>query len=263
MNWVWDHSQSRHSARLVLLSIAWHLHDERPGDAAWPSVAALAEKTALTERAVRAAIRDLAVMGELVVEYNAGPGGCNRYRVPMTPAKSAPPLKTLQGEEFAGGADPASAQVNGHDPANSSPPENSSPLKKTTGDPANSAGGTRKNQKTKTSAQKQRGKPDPAKAAKHEVADALAAGFWEHHKTHTAQSFMAIRQIIRTAIANELPRNDVAKALDKLAKDRMAISGGTITTALKQIRNPGHVNGNGQAPLPENVRPRDEHRYRR
>lgn len=262
MTWVWDHSRSQHGARLVLLAIAWHLNEEKPGEPAWPSVAALAEKTALTERAVRTAVRDLAVMGELVVEYNAGPGGCNRYRVPMTPAKSSPPLQSFQGADFAGGAGSESAQVNGHDPAKSSSPENSSPLKKTTGDPADSAGGNGKNRKTKASAQK-RGNSDPAKAAKHEVADALAAAFWEVHKASTAQSFIAIRQIIRTAISNGLPRNDVAKALDKLAREGTAISGGTITTARKQIRNPGHVNGNGAAPLPENVRPREEHRYRR
>lgn len=249
----------------MLLAIADYLNEDRPGDGAWPSVAAIAGKTALTERAVRSAIRDLAVMGELVVGYNTGPGGCNRYHVPMTPANSAPPPENFAGANFAGGQEPESPQVNGQTPAMFSPPENFSPLKKTSGDPANSAGGTRRNQKTKASAQKQRGKPDTAKAAKHEVADALAAAFWEVHKTHTAQSFMAIRQIVRTAIANEQPRNDVAKALDRLAREGRAISGGTITTALGQIRTPGRVNGNGHAsaPMPENVRPHDEHRYRR
>ena len=253
--WVWDHSRSQHSARLVLLAIADYLNEERPREAAWPSVAAIAKKTALTERAVRAAIRDLAVMGELVVEYNAGRGGCNRYRVPMTPAKSSPPLQSFQGEDFAGGGKAESAHVNGHDPANSAPPENSSPLKKTTGDPANSAGGTRSNQKTKSkaSAQKQRGKPDAAKTAKHEVADALAAGFWEVHKSRTAQSFIAIRQIIRTAISNGLPRNDVARALDKLAREQRAISGGAITNALRELGAQGNGGASG-APGPDRAR---------
>jgi len=100
-----------------------------------------------------------------------------------------------------------------------------------------------------------------AKPPKHAVADELAAAFWERHKAATAQTFLAVRQVIRTAIANGLARNDVARALDALAKEGRAISGGTITTALAQIRNP-----NGSRPGPAaltGVSPRDEHRYRR
>jgi hypothetical protein len=112
---------------------------------------------------------------------------------------------------------------------------------------------------------KPKSKPTGATApAKHEVADALAAAFWEHHQSRTAQSFISIRQVIRTAIANQLPRDDVARALDKLARESRPISGGTITTALQQIRNPGSSNGRvTAAPLPPTVSPRDEHRYRR
>lgn len=70
--------------------------------------------------------------------------------------------------------------------------------------------------------------------------------FWERHKSATAQPFLAVRQVIRTAIANGLPRNDVARALDYLAREGRAISGGTITTALSQIRNPQQQNGRHQ-----------------
>ena len=97
MTWVWNHSGSRHGARLVLLAIA----DCASGDGgnAWPSNAELQRKSGLGERAVQSAIAELAKLGELEVRYNEGPGGCNRYRVIMdprnicTPAESAPPQK--------------------------------------------------------------------------------------------------------------------------------------------------------------------------
>jgi hypothetical protein len=75
-----------------------------------------------------------------------------------------------------------------------------------------------------------------AQPPKHAAADELTADFWERHHTNTAQSFIAVRGIVRTAIANDLPRDDVARALDRLANEGRAISGGTLTTALTQIR---------------------------
>ena len=90
-NWVWDHSKSRHGARLVLLALADHMN--APDSWAWPSNKALRGKTNLTERAVRLAVAELIELGELAVDLNSGPGGCNRYRVIITvtpPAKIAP-----------------------------------------------------------------------------------------------------------------------------------------------------------------------------
>lgn len=84
--------------------------------------------------------------------------------------------------------------------------------------------------------------PKPA-TAKHAPADALAAKFWEIHKGSTAQSFLVIRGIVRTALGNGLPRDDVARALDRLAQEGRAISGGSITTALAQIRGVPGANG--------------------
>lgn len=106
--------------------------------------------------------------------------------------------------------------------------------------------------------------PKNKNTAKHEVADALAAAFWERHKAATAQGFIPIRQIIRTALANGLPRDNVARALDKLAREGRPISGGTITAAIHEIKNPHGTNGRSAAStLPADVSPRDEHRYRR
>lgn len=71
---------------------------------------------------------------------------------------------------------------------------------------------------------------------RHAVADALAAAFWDRHKAATAQPFLGIRQVIRTAISNGLSRNDVARALDHLARGGVAVSGGSITNALSEVR---------------------------
>jgi hypothetical protein len=100
--------------------------------------------------------------------------------------------------------------------------------------------------------------PVRAKAgAKHELADALTAAFWDRHQGKTAQSFIAIRGIVRTAIANGLPRNDVAHALDKLARECIGISGASITNALREIypeRYPKVGSANGRAPGPDRAR---------
>ncbi len=81
MTWVWEHSRSQPAHRLVLLAIADCANDA--GEQAYPSGATLAKKTGLSERGVRAALVGLASIGELHVEYKAGPRGCNRYRVVM------------------------------------------------------------------------------------------------------------------------------------------------------------------------------------
>lgn len=85
-------------------------------------------------------------------------------------------------------------------------------------------------------ADKPRGDTKTPKPSKHEKADELAAAFWDIHKTRMAQPFIAIRGIIRTALSNGLERDDVARALDLLAREGTAISGGTLQTTLKQIK---------------------------
>lgn len=88
MAWVWEHSTSPAVPRLVLLAIADCANDA--GEQAYPSTATLAQKTNLSERGVRGALAKLVELGELSVDYKAGPRGCNRYRVIMTdPASRA------------------------------------------------------------------------------------------------------------------------------------------------------------------------------
>lgn len=82
MAWVWEHSQAKPVHRLVLLAIADCANDT--GADAYPATATLARKTGLSERGVRGAVAELVELGELRVEFKAGPRGCNRYRVLMS-----------------------------------------------------------------------------------------------------------------------------------------------------------------------------------
>ena len=66
----------------MLLAIADFGNDQHQ---AWPSMKTLTRKTALGERTVHRAIAQLIKMGELRIEYNAGPGLCNLYQVVLTP----------------------------------------------------------------------------------------------------------------------------------------------------------------------------------
>lgn len=89
MSWVFESSRSKKGARLVLLAIADCANDE--GRQAYPSMPKLQQKTGLGERAITGLVADLEKLGELIVQRNAGPRGCNLYTVVMTPAESAPP----------------------------------------------------------------------------------------------------------------------------------------------------------------------------
>lgn len=151
MTWVWSHSQSRHGARLVLLAVADYMNSGHSW--AWPSMAELADKTRLKERAIQVAIADLAKLGELEVERGGGPKGCNRYRVLMTttPAENAPPQKMHPAEDAppqeSRGAE--SEQVNVQDPAENAPLADSAGVQISTSDPAENAPGTVKEPKPK------------------------------------------------------------------------------------------------------------------
>jgi len=87
MSWVFERSRSKKNARLVLLAIADHAKDD--GTGSYPSMPKLSHKTGLGERALTDLVALLEKLGELEVRRNAGPNGCNLYRVIMTPADSA------------------------------------------------------------------------------------------------------------------------------------------------------------------------------
>lgn len=97
MNWVWTCSRSHSGTRLVLLAIA----DCASGDGtnAWPSIAELKRKTGMGERTIHSAITSLVTLGELEVEYKAGPGGCNRYTIIMSEPDTVPIRQGIDAEE--------------------------------------------------------------------------------------------------------------------------------------------------------------------
>ena len=145
MSWVLDHSRSKHGARLVLIAVANCMNT--PNRWAWPSNKELQRQTNLTERAVRLAVAELIELGELAVDLNSGPGGCNRYRVitavappaNFAPGKDCPPEISAPRQDLPPGE---SVQLNGHTPAKIAPPAESAPRQNLPHPPAESAPGT-------------------------------------------------------------------------------------------------------------------------
>jgi hypothetical protein len=64
ISWVLKHSDATLGARLVLISLADHAHDD--GSHAFPSVDTLVKETRMTRRAVQAALRKLEAAGDIV-----------------------------------------------------------------------------------------------------------------------------------------------------------------------------------------------------
>lgn len=76
---VLHHSKAEGTAKLVLWGIANHHSDS----GAWPSIATLAKYAAVSERRVQQIIRELAMLGEIIIEEQGGLGQqqykTNRY----------------------------------------------------------------------------------------------------------------------------------------------------------------------------------------
>jgi hypothetical protein len=80
--WVWEHSSSRGTARLVLLSIADRVADEQC--ISWASLSSLAKRTRASVSTVREAIDRLVHAGELEqLEDLTGPQRSTVYRLPL------------------------------------------------------------------------------------------------------------------------------------------------------------------------------------
>ncbi|AKN73682.1 DNA-binding protein [Streptomyces sp. PBH53] len=83
--WVWEHSSSRGTARLVLLSIADRVADDKC--VAWASLTSLVERTRASRTAVRDALTALDKSGELkVLSHLEGPQRSTVYRLPRAAA---------------------------------------------------------------------------------------------------------------------------------------------------------------------------------
>jgi hypothetical protein len=77
-NWVWENSQSRNGARLVMLAIADRADEN---GFAWPSIEDIAARTLLSPRAVQKGIANLIEIGELEVGLGGGRHRRNRYQI--------------------------------------------------------------------------------------------------------------------------------------------------------------------------------------
>lgn len=84
------------------------------------------------------------------------------------------------------------------------------------------------------------GEPSPLECQTND----LAAAWWERYGSRQAQTFVAVRQVIRAALRNGVDRNKLAFALDDLGKEGRPVSGGAITVALNQRAN-GRASPNG------------------
>lgn len=80
LSWVLDFSNSTHSERHVLISIANHAKAD--GTGAWPSYSTIAKEARLDNATVYRALESLKKSGELDWESGAGPHGANLYSMP-------------------------------------------------------------------------------------------------------------------------------------------------------------------------------------
>ena len=85
---VLAHSRQTGTAKLLLVAIARFADDD--GTGATPSIATLARLTGTGERNVQLLIRKLEQVGELRCAIGAGPEGCNRYTICVTPVDDPP-----------------------------------------------------------------------------------------------------------------------------------------------------------------------------
>jgi hypothetical protein len=102
VNRVVEHSKATGVTRMVLLIIASH---ESEGRGAFPAIHTLAREANAGERTVQDCISRAKALGELAVDYQAGPHGTNVYRTLCGTRESAP-LHVAETRESAGVQNP-------------------------------------------------------------------------------------------------------------------------------------------------------------
>lgn len=96
--WVWENSRASNGSLIVLLAVASEI-DEHENCAM--SVAEMARKTRLSERAVQNAVRDCERLGELKVWPKAGGHGRNGYELAVRRGADSAPLPPSRGADIA------------------------------------------------------------------------------------------------------------------------------------------------------------------
>jgi DNA-binding transcriptional MocR family regulator len=92
INWVWDHSESRGSRRLVLLALADYADN---ANQCYPSARTLAKKSKISEMTVHRAIRELSEIGEITVLRRKMDGRQgNEHNLYTMPLKQYPAAKS-------------------------------------------------------------------------------------------------------------------------------------------------------------------------
>lgn len=100
---VWEQSQAKGGARMVLLCIAYHYNDEKA--MAWPSIGTIAQETQLSARQVSRAIASLVEIGELdILTKGNGRGRATEYGltflVPVVKDDTMSPFVEEKGDIF-------------------------------------------------------------------------------------------------------------------------------------------------------------------
>lgn len=88
---IWDDGPEGQGERFVLLALADYAND---AGECWPSLAAVARKCCITDRAVRRILRRLEDDGWLETEVGGGRHGCSKYTInpdPRSPRTHGPP----------------------------------------------------------------------------------------------------------------------------------------------------------------------------
>lgn len=222
------------------------------------------------ERAMRRIVA--ALQKQKVLEHAGGGhnGRTAKYRfLPLAPTAGARP--ELKGENHpptdgpahgvAGPKSPAYAEDHEAAPAENHPPTHgvagrfSARSRVKTTRPTSSTSSTT----TSTSAgEPAAAKRTPKQATKertadgqHQVADELTAAFWKVHGKGRTQPYVSVLKIVRTAIGNGVERDQLARALNQVAKEG-SIAAWKLDNALSQLNGTGkpRVRGGAGAATP-------------
>jgi uncharacterized phage protein (TIGR02220 family) len=101
MSAVWEESSLGGTELLLLLAIADYANQD---GTAFPSVPTLANKIRMSERNTHYLLKKIAESGELDIQRNAGPKGCNLYRVKTLQGAKAARVQPMAGRGATGSA---------------------------------------------------------------------------------------------------------------------------------------------------------------
>lgn len=78
-------------------------------------------------------------------------------------------------------------------------------------------------------------KPEAEKPNPHAAADAIVTEWWKRNESSTAQSFIAVRSIIRPLVKRGIDSGLLAAAMDAVTNEGRPISQGTLTVAMNRL----------------------------